>query len=74
VRDSLADHQGEILGLESGQVNEAKALGELLNVGWRNIPITLINPEKGEQTAHACVMAWFRQLTVTSRSWGILAE
>ena len=29
---------------------------------WRNIPITLICPQKGEQTAQAGVNAWLRQL------------
>jgi hypothetical protein len=27
---------------------------------WRKIAISLIVPQKGEQTAQACAMAWFR--------------
>src|SRR6476661_6103710 len=30
-------------------------------VNWRNIAISLIDPQKGDQTAHAGVMACFRQ-------------
>jgi hypothetical protein len=29
---------------------------------WREIPISLIDPEKGEQTTQACVIAWFQPL------------
>jgi hypothetical protein len=32
--------------------------------GWRHIPIALIDLPKGETKAHACAIAWFRQLTV----------
>ena len=28
---------------------------------WRNIAITLTDPVSGEQTAQACVNAWFHQ-------------
>jgi len=32
---------------------------------WHNISILLIDREKGEQTAHACEIAWFRKLTIS---------
>jgi len=31
-------------------------------LSWRNIPMSLINPQKGETNAHTCANAWFRQL------------
>jgi len=31
---------------------------------WRQIPIALIVPVFGEQTAQACANAWFRQLSI----------
>ena len=34
---------------------------------WRQIPITLINIRKGDEKAHACVMAWLRQLRKSNR-------
>jgi len=33
--------------------------------GCRNIALTLIDPQKGEQTAQSCVNARFRQLSGT---------
>ena len=41
-------------------------MGELTafgRVNWRNIAITLIDPEKGEQKAHVSEIAWLQQLT-----------
>jgi hypothetical protein len=39
--------------------------GPLIDVicDWRKTAISLIVPQKGEQTAQACAMAWFQQLT-----------
>jgi hypothetical protein len=44
---------------------EAERLGGsplLTDSNWRNIPITVIDTKKGEQTAQTCVMAWFQHL------------
>jgi hypothetical protein len=39
-------------------------------VNWRNIPISLKMPEKGEEKAHACDIAWFRKLALW-RVWSM---
>jgi len=41
----------------------ANELRRLHRTGWRNIPISLKTPEKGEERAQACANAWFRKLT-----------
>jgi hypothetical protein len=38
-----------------------------LTVSWRYIPISLIVSQKGEQTAQACAMACFQQLSHPQR-------
>jgi len=42
----------------------AKAAAQSKTVSWRKIPISLTDPQKGEQTAHACEKAWLQELTV----------
>jgi hypothetical protein len=37
VRDGLADHWAEILGLQRGQVNEGGWVGGVSGRGWREI-------------------------------------
>ena len=38
VRDGLADHWAEILGLRGGQVNEIGWVGGVTGRGWREVP------------------------------------
>jgi len=42
-------------------------------LNWRNIPIALKIPEKGEGKAHACANACFRQLSKTKDRMAYLA-
>jgi hypothetical protein len=43
VRDGLADHWAEILGLQGQQVNEGRKVGGISGRGWREIPWLLKN-------------------------------
>ena len=51
---------------EASQASDRKVRHRLTRsecgINWRNIPITLICPRKGEQTAQACVKACLRQV------------
>ena len=56
----LPDH-----GTEVRQVSEPEEVGRAQNSQLLKNPhyTTLVDLRKGEQTAHACVMAWLRQLS-----------
>jgi hypothetical protein len=49
----------------AGSLRLTRSIGNCLMRGlnWRNIPIALVDARKGEQRAHACAKACYRQLT-----------
>ena len=57
-------HGSRVDGSREPQPHYRSSESEKLTRSWRNIAITLIDPDFGEQTAQACENACYRQLSV----------